>query len=131
VHLTLAELYSSGQSADLPEASTHLDAWFGACPTTLNWNALSSLVQYGSPATAAQEAAVLRAKLESETDPHLLLSWRFVWDLEFKARSAAEHAALGRQIALDVARLETMPAPNDNRWPELLATGHKLAGGSE
>jgi hypothetical protein len=131
VHLTLAELYSSGRSADLPEARTQLDAWFAACPTTLNWNALSSLVSYGSPATVAKEAAVLRAKLESETEPHLLLSWRFVWDMEFKARPAAGRAALRQQIALDVARLETMPVPNDKRWPELLATGHKLAGDLE
>jgi hypothetical protein len=127
VHLTLAELYSSRKSADAAEARTHLDAWFGACPTALNWNALSSLADYGSAETAAKEAAVLRAQLESETDPHLLLSWRFVWDLEFKARPEAEHAALRRQIAGDVARLETIPAPNDNRWPKLLATGHKLA----
>jgi hypothetical protein len=131
VHLTLAELYSSGQSTDLPEARTHLDAWFGACPTTPNWNALSSLVHYGSHATVAKEAAVLRAQLESETDPHLLLSWQFVWNLEFEARRVAEYPALRQQIALDVARLETMPVPNDNRWPELIATGHKLAGEPE
>jgi hypothetical protein len=131
VHLTLAEIYSSGKSTDLPEARTQLDAWFGACPTTLNWNALSSLARYGSPATVAKEAAVLRAKLKNETAPDLLLSWRFVWDMEFKARPVAEHAALRQQVALDVARLEKMPASRDNRWPELLATGRKLAGGPE
>ena len=130
-HLTLAEIYSTESPANLPEASTHLDAWFGACPTTPNWNALSSLVRYGSPATVAEEATVLRTQFESETDPHLLLSWQFVWALEFKARPLAEQAELRKQIAADVARLEGMPAPNDNRWPALLAFGHKLASDPE
>ena len=127
VHLTLAELYSWGKSADLAQASTHLDAWFGACPTVTNWNALSGLIGYGSAATAANEAATLRAQLENETDPHLLLSWRFVWLLELKAQPAAGPAAVRQQIASDVARLEAIPAPNDNRWPELLETGRHLA----
>jgi beta-lactamase regulating signal transducer with metallopeptidase domain len=131
LHLTLAELYSSGQSRNFPEARAHLDEWFDACPTTPNWNALSNLILYGSPATVAQEATVLRSEFESETDPHLLLSWQFVWGLEFKARPNAEYADVRQQIALDVSRLETLPAPNDKRWPELLALGHTLAQDQE
>jgi hypothetical protein len=127
MHLTLAESYSSNQVSDFAEARRHLDQWFGACPGSTNWNALGNLMFYGSPATMAKQAAALRAKLEAETDPHLLLSWQFVWMLEVKSRPEAEGAALRQQIALDVARLEAVPTPKDNRWPELLATGHKLA----
>jgi hypothetical protein len=127
LHLTLAESYSSRQPANLTAARTHLDAWFGACPTTPNWNALLSLLSYGSPTTMAKEASVLRKKLESETDPHLLLSMQFVWGLEFQSWPQADLPALRQQVALDVARLDSTPPPNDNRWPQLLATGHSLA----
>jgi beta-lactamase regulating signal transducer with metallopeptidase domain len=131
VHLTLAELYSWSKPQDLAQARSHLDAWFGACPAVPNWSALGTLVAYGSAETAAKEAAVLRGELENETDPHLLLSWQFVWALELKGRPVDERAAVRQQIALDVARLESIPAPKDNRWPELLTMGHNLASDSK
>ncbi len=131
VHLTLADIDSFGRFADHAQARTHLDVWFAACPATLNWNAISNLTRYGSPETVAKEAATLRGQLANETDPYRLLSWEYVWNLEFKARPVSEHAALRMQIAADVARLETIPAPHDPRWLALLATGYKLAGSLE
>jgi beta-lactamase regulating signal transducer with metallopeptidase domain len=127
LHLTLAESYSSNQSGELPEASHHLDEWFKACPGSLNWNALNGLLFYGSTATMAKQAEALRAKLENDADPHHLLSLQFVWALEFRSRPEAEQAALRQQVALDVARLTSLPALDDNRWPELIASGRKLA----
>jgi len=131
VHLALADVYSYGKFADRAQTRAQLDAYFAACPASLDDRALSLLTRYGAPETIAKQAAALRERLTTETDPDLLRSWEHAWNLEFKARPVQEHEALRKQIAADLERLETISTSKDDRWAGFLVSGYRMAGEPE
>ena len=127
----LATLYDFGKFADKAQARTALQAYFAACPSSVDEQALSSLQRLATPEMAQQHAARLRALLTKETDAERLRAWDTVWNLEFKARPVPEHAALRKQIAADAARLEDTGLPTTEQGLGVLLSGYKQANNSE
>jgi thiol-disulfide isomerase/thioredoxin len=127
--LTLADIYSYGKFADRPQARIEIDAHFTACPNSIR--GLTLLKNNATPEMAKTHAARLREILKTETDPERLPAWESVWNLEFKAKPPAEHEALRKQIAADVARLEGVDVPVTEQWLGVLLSGYKQANDTQ
>ncbi len=127
-HLLLADVYSWGKFADRPKMRQELEAFFAACPATLDSEALSLAQHYGGAELAAKLAPALRKRLENETDPEQLKRWETVWNFEFKAHPASEHAQVRKQMSADLERLRTANPKPDASWQAFLRNGYHMAG---
>ncbi len=127
VQLALVDVYSFGKFADRAQARTHLEAYFAACPASLDGGPLRLLARFGGPEAMAKQAAALRQRLSSDSDPNHLRFWEDLWNLEFKARPVPEHEALRKQIAADLERIQATAAPKDVITNQLFVSGYKLA----
>jgi hypothetical protein len=127
-HLLLADIHSWGKFADRPKTQQQLDAFFQACPTTLDSDALALAQRYGSVELAANLAPALRKRLENETDPDQLTSRETVWNLEFKAHPVTEHDQVRKQMTADLRRLQNANPKNQASWFAFLRNGYHMAG---
>lgn len=131
-YLELAWVHDGGKYADFPQFRAELAKFYEICPGSLNWEALSLLLQHGSPEMAVHYAPTLRRRLTTETDrDDLRSSWKTVWKLEFKAIPVAGHTRLRKQILKDLARLREMPGEANAKWLAFLEAGYKLADNPE
>jgi len=127
--LLLTRIYMSGKFEDKPKAASLLSRYFDLCPasTAAGWE----MNKVGTPELKAKVAGALRAKLEKETDPTVLIGYEDLWGLEFRVHPPTEHAALRKQVAADVARLEKLNPKPDEQYFGLLRTGYKQSGASK
>lgn len=117
-----------GRFRDTARAKTELETFLKLCPAPLDRRALSAVAQAGSADQIARTAQAARRRLEQESDPLLSGVWAALWRLEFKAHPPAEHEALRKQIAQDLARFEKVPERRELRWMTFLRGGYESAG---
>lgn len=127
--LNLAKIYSSGKRADLSKMKENLDAYFAACPASIDRPAQWLLVK--DEQLQPKVAASLRARLQTETDPKRLEAYATLWGLEFRTRPPTEHDALRAQVAQDLKQLETLNPKGDAEWRAFLITGYKQSGAAK
>jgi len=127
-HTALAEIYASGRFADPALKAREVDAFFTACPASLDSAAREFAARHGTPVIAARYARRLRERLADTTDPGELFIWPDVWNLEFKGAPPTEHERIREQIRKDLARLEKLAVPPSPSWFGLLANGYAMLG---
>jgi thiol-disulfide isomerase/thioredoxin len=127
-HLELAKIYQWGKFADRPAMYTQLNAFYDACPASLNHSAMFLLLRSGAPDMVLKYSGELRARLERERSPDLSEAWETVWDLEFKGNPPAQHDDVRKQLAADLTKLRKSPHEKDVRWWATLQAGYKMAG---
>ena len=127
--LELAHIYSPGtKRVDKGKAAEHTAAFFAACPFSTDADAQRRLDRVGAKDLQARVAAALRARLATETDPRRLRDYATLWGLEFRTRPPQEHDAQRKQVAADLARLESFNPRPDVAWLVLLKDGYKQSG---
>jgi thiol-disulfide isomerase/thioredoxin len=124
--MLLTQIYVGGKFEDKPKAAALLSQYFDLCPTSTRGGWEQNKV--GTPELRGKIAAALRAKLHKETDPVALQDYETLWGLEFRARPPAEHAALRKQVAEDVRRLENLNPKPDEYYFNVLRSGYKQSG---
>jgi len=129
--LQLASIYSAGKRVDKKKSAEHLASFFSACPDSVDRTAQRLLSKVGDNALQVRVAAALRTRLASETDPDRLKEYETLWGLEFRSHPPQEHAALRKQIAEDLKRLETLNPRPDADWVAFLKNGYKQSGAPE
>ncbi len=117
-----------GKFKDAARARKELETLLKVCPAPIDSYALYHVGNLGTPEQMARTAAAVRKRLEQESDPFLTGAWEALWRLEFKARPPAEHDALRKQAAQDLARFEKAPQRNELRWITFLKSGYESAG---
>jgi thiol-disulfide isomerase/thioredoxin len=130
-NLQLANTYASGKRADKKKSAEYLAAFFSACPGSTERRAHWLLAQVGGQALQTRVAADLRKRLAPATDPDELKQYVTLWGLEFRTRPPGEHAALRKQVAEDLKRVELLNAQPDSEWLAFLKQGYKQSGASE
>ena len=129
--LELAHIYSPGaKRVDKHKAGEEIAAFFAACPSSTDPDAQRRLDRAGSSELQARVAAALRERLATETDPRRLKDSKILWGLEFRTHPPQEHAALRKQVAADLQRLETLNPRPDAGWLVFLKAGYKQSGAS-
>jgi thiol-disulfide isomerase/thioredoxin len=123
-HLALAGVFSTGKFQDQPKMQRALAAFLEHCPAPLAGASLQSIGRHGTPEQMARTAAAVRRRLDAAGDPAPAEVWEPLWNLEFKARPPAEHAAQRQRIAEDLARCERMPGANELEWLEVRRSGY-------
>lgn len=127
--LELAHIYSPlAKRADRNKAAGEIAAFFAACPSSTDASAQVQLERAGSNELQARVASALRARLAVETDPQRLLNYKILWSLEFRTHAPQEYAAVRRQVAADLQRLESLNAKPDARWLVFLKDGYRQSG---
>lgn len=129
--LQLAMIYAGGKRVDKKKAAEYLASFFSACPDSTDRDAQWQLGKIGDAALQARVAASLHSRLATETDIERLKQYETLWGLEFRSRPPQEHAALRKQVAEDLKRLESANPKPDGDWMALLKKGYKQSGASE
>ncbi len=129
--LQLANIYSTGKFTDRQKTVALLTSFFDVCTSSTDNRAQWILGKGGNTALQARVAAALRERLAKETDPEILKQYETLWGLEFRSRSPREHAALRRQVAEDLQRLESANPKPDAEWLVFLKSGFKQSGAPE
>jgi thiol-disulfide isomerase/thioredoxin len=141
IYLQLASAFGFGKFRDKPRVQAELDGFRKLCPDSTDGRFQSEVSQNGSPSQIASLATALREHLEAVTvaggaaagDPDRG-QWETLWSLEFKAHPLAEHPAVRKKIAEDLARFEALPAAdavarrNEVSWLAFLRGGYQSAG---
>lgn len=130
-NLELAQIYSSGKRLDKKKASDYLAAFFAICPDSGDRTAQHLLGTAGDTALQVRVAAALRASLAKATDPERLRQYASVWGIEFRTHPPREHAALRKQVAEDLKRVESLNPKPDVLWVSFLKQGYKQSGAPE
>ncbi len=127
--LLLSQIYVGGKFEDKPKAAALLSQYFDLCPASTQggWE----LNKVGTTELRSKIAAALRAKLKKETDPAVLRLYETLWGLEFRVRKPADHAALRKQVAEDVQRMENLNPKPDERYFNALRSGFKQSGAAK
>ncbi len=128
VYLELVNVFNSGKFKDKSRMQRELASFLKICPAPLSANALSLISRNGTQEQMANVATAVRARLEKDTDPLLHVTWPFLWNMEFKANPPAEHDAVRKQIALDLARFEQSPDRHKLEWMLFLRGGYESLG---
>ncbi len=126
-HLELAAIYQSfGVFKDTVKSLEHREAYRKACPEAAN--AFSASLGLNDQAYFERSAHQLRKILEAtpDSDQDKLTAYQTLWTMEFRGRPASGHEALRKQVAVDVARLKAITAPQGSRWLQLLQSGYRL-----
>jgi thiol-disulfide isomerase/thioredoxin len=129
--LQLANIYSTGKFTDGKKSGAYLSSFFSVCGSSTESRAQWILAKGGDTALQARVAAALRERLAKESDPEILKQYATLWGLEFRSRSTQQHAALRRQVAEDLKRLESANSKPDGDWLAFLRGGYKQSGASE
>lgn len=128
VVLELDRLARAGRFKDKARADRELEGFLRLCPATLEPTFLRMILSEGTADQIARTAAAVRKRLEAETDPLLGDAWQALWSMEFKTRPPAEHTAVRRRIADDLARLEAAAPRHEAEWLGFLRGGYRSAG---
>jgi thiol-disulfide isomerase/thioredoxin len=128
VSLELASIFDSGKFKDKARVQQELVSFLKICPAPLSANALSTISQDGSQEQMATVANAVRARLEQETSPLLRTNWPYLWNIEFRAHPPAEHDAVRKRIAQDLARFEQSPDRHKLEWMIFLRGGYQSVG---
>jgi thiol-disulfide isomerase/thioredoxin len=128
VYIALAIALSSGKFKDKARTQQELDGFLKLCPAPTGPNQLQLIMLYGTAEQMMQTATGVRQRIEKDSDPLLRSTWTGLWALEFKAHPPAEHEALRKQVAQDVARFEQSPERNKLAWLIFLRTGYQDVG---
>jgi thiol-disulfide isomerase/thioredoxin len=128
VYLALAFAVSSGKFKDKARVQQELDGFLKLCPAPISPTALQMITSNGTTEQLSQTDAAVRKRIESDPDPYVRTTWTRLWALEFKVHPPAEHEALRKQVALDVARFEQSPERNKLAWLLFLRTGYQDLG---
>jgi thiol-disulfide isomerase/thioredoxin len=129
--LQLANIYSTGKFTDGKKSGAYLSSFFSVCSSSTDSRAQWILGKGGDTALQARVAAALRERLAKESDPEILKRYETLWGLEFRSRSPQRHAALRRQVAEDLKRLESANPKPDGEWLAFLSGGYKQSGAAE
>jgi len=129
--LQLANIYSTGKFTDGKKSGAYLSSFFSVCSSSTDNRAQWILGKGGDTALEARVAAALRERLAKESDPEILKQYETLWGLEFRSRPPQEHAALRRQVAQDLQRLESANPKPDGEWLRFLRGGYKQSGAAE
>ncbi|MBI2687954.1 MAG: TlpA family protein disulfide reductase [Acidobacteria bacterium] len=108
VHMALAYDYAFGSTPDKKKTTGHVDAFFKLCPTSYDFYTNRMLGQYASPDVLQRVTAALRARVDADIDPDMFGIYEHLWMLEFKVMPPAQHDALRKKVAEDVARIRRM-----------------------
>lgn len=126
--LALANIYAPGtKRADKKKSAEEIAVFFDACPASTDEDAQHRL-RAGANELQARVARSVRARLAAETDPKRLKDYATLWGLEFRTYQPQEHAALRKQLAADLTRLESLNPKPDAAWLVFLKDGYKQAG---
>jgi thiol-disulfide isomerase/thioredoxin len=129
VHIVLADyIFGYGKLKDAARARAEVEEFVKACPAPLDTSPLRSIAANAPKEQAAAVAGAVRRRLAGTPDSVMTGVWSTLWALEFKARSPAEHAALRKELAADLARFEKAPERNELRWLTFLRGGYESAG---
>ena len=127
-HLELVSATSFGKFKDKARERAEVAEFFEACPETVGASALMQLANNGTRELMVKTAAEVRKRLETEANPSKVQqSWTALWGLEFKAHPPAEHPAVRKQVAEDVARFEKLEK-QDVKWLAFLREGYQNVG---
>ncbi|HEY2014545.1 MAG TPA: TlpA disulfide reductase family protein [Bryobacteraceae bacterium] len=129
--LQLADIYSTGKRTNPQKTAQYLSAFFAGCSSSIDSRAQWILGKGGDTALQARVAAALRERLAKENDPEVLRNYETLWGLEFRSRPPQQHAALRRQVAEDLKRLESANSRPDGDWLAFLTKGYRQAGAGE
>jgi thiol-disulfide isomerase/thioredoxin len=129
--LQLANIYSTGKFTEAKKSRAYLSSFFSVCSSSTDNRAQWILGKGGDTALQARVAAALRERLARESDPEILKQYETLWGLEFRSRPPQEHAALRRQVAKDLKRLESANPKPDGEWLAFLKGGYKQSGAAE
>ena len=129
--LELANTYTPGTKlVDKKKAAEEIAAFFSACPSSMDAGAQHRLDRVGTSELQTRVASAVRARLATETNPKRLTEYAILWGLEFRAHPPLEHDALRKQVAADLARLESLNPQPDAAWLVFLKNGYKQSGTS-
>lgn len=127
--LVLADsIFGYGRHKDAGRARAEVEDFVKACPAPLDTSPLRSIGAHLPREQAMPVAAEVRKRLAAMPDSAMTGVWGALWALEFKARPPAEHPALRKQIANDLARFEKAPERSELRWLTFLRGGYESAG---
>jgi thiol-disulfide isomerase/thioredoxin len=129
--LELARIYQTGRFADKEKARQYFEIYAKGCPGYLDGSVESVMGKAAPVETQVRMAEALRQRLEKSTEPEDVPYYEILWGLEFRTRAPAEHPAVRKEVAADLARLErTFPSPDD-RILSVLKNGAKQAGAAK
>ena len=126
--LKLAEIYDGGKFEDKGKALTNINAYANACAEYFSRSADRVMSKVADAQAQAAIAKRLRARLDAESTPDPE-EYELLWSLEFRSHSPAEHAAIRKQVAQDVAR--SLVAKPDKHGMEILLAGVKQSRASK
>ena len=127
-HLELISAGSFGKFKDKAREQRELDEFFKACPAPLSGSALQTLARTGTREQMARTAEALRKRLQADPDTaKFQAEWSALWSLEFKSHPPAEHPAVRKQVAEDLAHFE-QAGRHDVRWMVFLREGYESVG---
>ncbi len=128
VYVELADIASWGRFKDKERAQRELDDFLKLCPAAMAATSLSLVTNNGTPEQIAKTATALRRRLQGNYDPLMTRYWESLWRMEFKLRPPAEHDALRKQVAADLAGFEKSVARHDVEMLSFLQRGYESAG---
>ncbi len=128
IPLEIAGTVDLGRFRDKARIQKEIDAYRKLCPESADGQYLSLVSQNGTQQQIAEAAGALRKRLEAQADGEFQRnSWEALWSLEFKAHPVAEHPAVRKRIAADLAKLEASPKGTDAAWLNFLKSGYQSA----
>lgn len=123
-HLAIAGLTDNHGARDVKKAEPHLRAFLSACPASIE--GLTMLRTVDDPEMIAAGARKLREVLEARADPGSVPSWRYLWDLEFRAAPKADQEAVRQRVVNDVESLQKRPHAPTREWYWLFSYAAEL-----
>lgn len=117
--ITLAEILSRGKFADRNQSLASVEAYFEACPSSINGRGLSVLQRLATGETAQKHIDRLRKIVASKKDLYLVEVWPQIWNMEFAVVPVKDHPVLRKKIVADLALLEGSGIPESVRLLQL------------
>jgi thiol-disulfide isomerase/thioredoxin len=130
LNLAVANAVSNGKLWDKAKAQKELDGYINACADSISLDGLflSLILQVGTPEQVAWTTAAVRKRLESDPKEDRTAPWEMLWKMEFKEHPAAEHSAVRKRIAEDLAKLEKSPRRQEVAFIKFLSGGYENLG---
>ena len=125
-HLRLTKIYEWGKFGDQTEARKQLGEYLSACPASINVSARDYAELVATPEMAARYGKELRARLQGQKDPTLVVAWETVWNMEFLAAPAKQDEVRNR-VKGDLENLRRIRT-NDLGVLSMLQSGYKMVG---
>lgn len=129
--LQLSRIYQLGRFANKEKSREYFEIYAKGCPGHVDGQVSWVMGKAAPVETQARMAQALRQRLEKSTAPEDVAFYETLWGLEFRTRPPAEHPALRKQVAADVARIEkAFPSP-DGRMLAVMKSGARQSGASK